>query len=158
MTQEEIKNFFRVSNAIEGIIEEGESLACAELFEKIKHWDIKKATYHFHSKINYLNDYCVSGRLRNYDVFVGGKKCLSPKLISQNLDLLFFYYPRTLSEIKKWHIEFEKIHPFGDGNGRVGRFLMLMQAKKNKVKLPKMFFTMKHFEENRQKYYKWFKD
>lgn len=156
--KKEIKEFFKISNAIEGITDEKETLACADLFGKIKHWDIEKAMYHFHSKINYLNDYCVSGRLRNYDVFVGGKKCLRVENILQNLKLLFFYPPRTRSEIKRWHIEFERVHPFGDGNGRVGRFLMLMQAEKNKVKLPKMFFTMKHFEENRQKYYKWFKD
>ena len=48
--------------------------------------------YHFHSKINYLNDYCVSGRLRNYDVFVGGKKYLRVENILQNLKLLLFIH------------------------------------------------------------------
>ena len=156
MTQQKIQNFFRVSNAIEGIVEEGESLACAELFDLIKDWDYEKAMYYFHSKINYLNDYCLSGRLRTYDVFVGGKKCLDPKSIEINLKVLFSLEPNIWSGIKKWHVDFEKIHPFGDGNGRVGRFLMLMQAMRNKIKIPDMFFGVGKVEENRQKYYEWF--
>lgn len=158
--KEDIKNFFKVSNAIEGIIDENETLACADIFKKIRCWDYEKAMYHFHSKINYLNDYCVSGRLRNYDVFVGGKKCLDSKNIPETLKELFLRQTNTLKKIKQWHIDFEKCHPFGDGNGRVGRFLMLMQVEKNNVKLPKMFFTMDNvdnFEKNRQKYYRWFK-
>ena len=157
MTQGKIKNFFRVSNAIEGIFDERESLAYAELFNLIKDWDYEKAMYHVHSKINYLNDYCISGQLRDYDVFVGGKKCLDPKLIKNNLEKLFLLEPINWRQIKAWHVEYEKIHCWGDGNGRVGRFLMLMQVMRNKIKVPEMFFDVSPVEENRQKYYKWFK-
>lgn len=34
----------------------------------------------------------------------------------------------TLADIAKFHVEFEKIHPFQDGNGRVGRMILLKQC------------------------------
>jgi len=35
----------------------------------------------------------------------------------------------------KFHTEFEKIHPYQDGNGRIGRFLMFKQCVENGVDL-----------------------
>jgi Fic family protein len=41
----------------------------------------------------------------------------------------------TINEISKMHCQFEKIHPFLDGNGRIGRFIMLKQCLNNNVDL-----------------------
>ena len=54
--------------------------------------------------------------------------------------------------IKLNHIDFEKIHPFIDGNGRIGR--MLMNWQRLKVKLPILVIK----ESKKQKYYEWFND
>jgi Fic family protein len=35
---------------------------------------------------------------------------------------------KTIVEIAKFHADFELIHPFGDGNGRVGRLVMAIQC------------------------------
>ena len=37
----------------------------------------------------------------------------------------------NLEDIAEFHISFERIHPFADGNGRVGRLLMAYQAIQN---------------------------
>lgn len=56
------------------------------------------------------------------------------------------------NNIKLDHIEFEKIHPFVDGNGRVGRLLMYWEYLK--ANIPILYIK----EKNRREYYKWFKD
>jgi len=48
------------------------------------------------------------------------------------------------------HITFEKIHPFIDGNGRIGRIFMNWQRKK--AGLPILVIK----EAEKQKYYDWF--
>lgn len=42
---------------------------------------------------------------------------------------------KGLDSIMEFHAKFEKIHPFQDGNGRIGRFLMLKQCLENDVDL-----------------------
>ncbi len=42
---------------------------------------------------------------------------------------------KDFNSIVQFHIDFEKIHPFQDGNGRIGRFIMLKQCIENGVDL-----------------------
>ena len=39
----------------------------------------------------------------------------------------------TLEDIVDFHLRFERIHPFGDGNGRVGRAIMFKECLKNNI-------------------------
>jgi Fic family protein len=39
----------------------------------------------------------------------------------------------SLEDIIEFHVRFERIHPFGDGNGRVGRIIMFKECLKNNI-------------------------
>ncbi|WP_255613432.1 Fic family protein [Clostridioides sp. ES-S-0048-02] len=41
----------------------------------------------------------------------------------------------TLEDLAEFHFRFESIHPFQDGNGRIGRFILLKQILENNLKL-----------------------
>jgi cell filamentation protein, protein adenylyltransferase len=44
----------------------------------------------------------------------------------------------TLEDLARFHVEFEKIYPFQDGNGRIGRFIFLKQLLDNRFPLQYM--------------------
>lgn len=97
----------------------------------------------------------IAGNIREVDVWIGGRKGTNPKEIIEELRRLCnpVIYPIS-SEIliKRWHIQFEKIHPFEDGNGRTGRILMNIQRLK--LELPLLII---HEGNEQMEYYKWFK-
>jgi len=66
-------------------------------------------------------------------------KLSAPNKISNDIEnLLYRFKSNTMSllEIAEFHILFETIHPFADGNGRVGRLIMAYQAIQNNIVPP----------------------
>lgn len=62
----------------------------------------------------------------------------SPETIHFDMELLLQEYNEVKMDTRKiaeFHSKFEKIHPFHDGNGRVGRFIILKQCLDNNVDL-----------------------
>lgn len=64
-------------------------------------------------------------------------KTTDPKDVNKEMDKLLDEYNSnnniTLENIIDFHYRFERIHPFGDGNGRVGRIIMLKECLKNNI-------------------------
>ena len=59
-----------------------------------------------------------------------------PNKISNDIENLLYRFNSnnmSLLDIAEFHILFERVHPFSDGNGRVGRLVMAFQAIQNNI-------------------------
>jgi len=68
---------------------------------------------------------------------VGGMETTLPEEVTGKMKALLAEYnskeEKTLDDILDFHVQFEKIHPFQDGNGRVGRLIMFKECLKNNI-------------------------
>ncbi len=68
---------------------------------------------------------------------VGGLETTKPEDVSKEIMSLIEWYNslenKTLEEILEFHYKFEAIHPFQDGNGRVGRLIMFKECLKYNI-------------------------
>ena len=68
---------------------------------------------------------------------VGDRETTSPLLVAEEMKKLVDDYNKkdkhTIEEIIEFHVKFERIHPFQDGNGRVGRLIAFKECLKNNI-------------------------
>ncbi len=93
----------------------------------------------------------IAGKIRKSNVRVGYSTTLKHEKVEEEIEKLIKRIPITEEEIKEWHVKFEKIHPFEDGNGRVGRIIMNWQRLLNDLPL-----LIIHEGEEQKEYYSWF--
>lgn len=108
----------------------------------------------------------ILGDFRKDDVWIGEKQSdpiekaiyVPPKAISVEsyMDNLFEYIEKgsedVLTKVALAHYQFEAIHPFEDGNGRIGRLLIpLILFEEKKISLPILYMSG-YFDSHRDEY------
>jgi Fic family protein len=81
---------------------------------------------------------------------------ISPEKLQEGLDNLFQYIEQsthpTLVKAGICHIEFEALHPFKDGNGRIGRMLITLMLWASGTIAAPHFYISGYLEENKDLY------
>jgi Fic family protein len=81
----------------------------------------------------------IAGKLRDYQVYISGVKYTPPSPVEVHplmMEMLAWYHRNKtrlhpVELAAALHFKFESIHPFGDGNGRVGRLMMNFVLHRN---------------------------
>ena len=118
----ETVNHFR---AIDYVIDCAEEPLTEEVIKEI-HRILKQNTKDASLSWFAVGDYKKRGNV------VGGKETAKPKDVPKKMQALLTEYKHldmvTIEDIIRFHYEFESIHPFQDGNGRVGRLIALKEC------------------------------
>ncbi len=103
----------------------------SEAFIKQLHLTLKSGTSDARKDWFAIGDY---KRLPNE---VGGRETAEPEEVAGKIRSLLDHYNRvkkkSLEDIIEFHYHFETIHPFQDGNGRVGRLIMFKECLRNNI-------------------------
>jgi Fic family protein len=103
----------------------------SEAFIKQLHMILKSGTSDSRKPWFAVGDY------KRFENEVGGNATAKPSDVPRKMKNLLKNYnqtkSKTLQEILQFHYEFEKIHAFQDGNGRVGRLIMFKECLRNGI-------------------------
>ena len=103
----------------------------SEHFIKKLHHILKTSTSDFRK------DWFAVGEYKRLPNEVGGMQTSLPEEVADRMKALLSDYnavpKKTLDDILDFHVRFERIHPFQDGNGRVGRLIMFKECLKYNI-------------------------
>lgn len=123
----ETSNHFR---CIDLIIDHAASTLSEHFIKKLHHI-LKTSTSDSHK------DWFAVGEYKRLPNEVGGMQTSLPEEVADRMKALLSDYnavpKKTLDDILDFHVRFERIHPFQDGNGRVGRLIMFKECLKYNI-------------------------
>ena len=128
---------------VDDVIETSNHFRCIDLI--IDH-AASTLSEHFIKKLHHIlktgtsdsrKDWFAVGEYKRLPNEVGGMQTSLPEEVADRMKALLSDYnavPRkTLDDILDFHVRFERIHPFQDGNGRVGRLIMFKECLKYNI-------------------------
>ena len=123
----ETANHFR---CIDLIIDNAKT-TLTEKFIKELHFTLKTGTS------DSRKDWFAIGAYKKLPNEVGGMETTLPEEVDVKMQALLAEYnaktTKTFEDILDFHVKFERIHPFQDGNGRVGRLIMFKECLKHNI-------------------------
>lgn len=123
----ETANHFR---CIDMVIRNAEKPLSEALIKKL-HFTLKSGTS------DSRKDWFAVGEYKKLPNEVGGKSTTEPELVAPQMKELLSAYnqnsSKSLEDLLEFHYAFESIHPFQDGNGRVGRLLLFKECLRNNI-------------------------
>ena len=123
----ETANHFR---CIDMIIDHAKSALTEKIIKEL-HLILKNSTSDSRKEWFAVGDY---KKLPNE---VGGRDTALPEEVSEQMRALLAKYnakkSKTFKDILDFHVRFERIHPFQDGNGHVGRLIMFKECLKYNI-------------------------
>ena len=106
-------------------------VALTEKFIKELHLILKNGTS------DYRKDWFVVGDYKKLPNEVGGMGTALPEEVADKMKVLLTEYngkeEKIFEDILDFHVKFERIHPFQDGSGRVGRLIMFKECLKYNI-------------------------
>ena len=108
------------------------------------HYELKSGVFE-----DRANGYAI-GDYKKRPNIVGMYETVLPSKVPEEMGKLLSWYSSqdvTLEILAEFHVRYESIHPFQDGNGRTGRMIMFRESLKNPDILP--FIVL---DENRSQY------
>lgn len=113
------------------LVIEGAHTKLTESFIKQLHFILKSGTTDSQKSWFRVGDY------KQFENEVGGSKTTKPAEVAGEIKALLKEYNSkskiTFDDILDFHVRFESIHPFQDGNGRVGRLIMFKECLKHNI-------------------------
>ena len=123
----ETANHFR---CIDMVID-GAGAMLSERFIKDLHFALKTGTG------DSRKDWFAVGAYKKLPNEVGGKETTLPENVSAEMQRLLTNYnelpSKTLEDLIAFHVALERIHPFQDGNGRIGRLILFKECLKHNI-------------------------
>lgn len=103
----------------------------SETFIKQLHMVLKNGTS------DSRKDWFAVGDYKKFPNEVGGKITTPPEEVHDKIKALISAYNKTdnksFDDLISFHYEFERIHPFQDGNGRIGRLILFKECLKHNI-------------------------
>lgn len=128
---------------VDDIVETANHFRCIDQIIELANYPLSEA---FIKQLHYIlksgtsdsrKTWFAVGEYKRFENEVGGSATAKPADVSGEMRNLLRRYnlskQKTLREIIQFHYEFEKIHPFQDGNGRVGRLIMFKECLRNGI-------------------------